>query len=399
MKILFTRFPLESSYGGAEVQTLSLMKGLSKRGHVVTFVGSCPVLLEAVSGKRLAVSSLSIGPPPVTKWGAISFLWRQYAMQKKIILEIKNLAASRSPLAAIFMLSLSEKLLLTPWALQNGINVFWIEHDMVGRWLTKNPWLSGLRQLSQHVTTITVSELSRKIYLDLEWPENRTIAIPDGVKTENVIPPLPNPLPRGEGRYLHIGCIARLTKDKGVDLLIEAVKDVPNVTLKIVGKGREEENIKKLIEKVSTLRDASSCHGEEESADDVSNHHDEAPQDDTFAITLTPWIDDLSAFYQSLDVLVLPSRKNDPFGMVAAEAMMRGIPVVVTDQCGIAGYLEDELDALVVPADSSLALKKAITKMQNPKLREHLARHGKQTAHEQFTVEKMVDRYENLITS
>jgi len=46
MNILFTRFSLESAYGGAEVQTLSLMKGLKEKGHEMIFLGSCPVLLE-----------------------------------------------------------------------------------------------------------------------------------------------------------------------------------------------------------------------------------------------------------------------------------------------------------------------------------------------------------------
>ena len=34
MHILFTRFPLESAHGGAEVQSSSLMKGLKARGNI-----------------------------------------------------------------------------------------------------------------------------------------------------------------------------------------------------------------------------------------------------------------------------------------------------------------------------------------------------------------------------
>ena len=87
MHVLFTRFPLESRFGGAEVQTLNVMKGLLERGHEVRFVGSCPTLLQAIGNKRreVVVKKLDIGPPPVTKWGVISFVWRKGEMKKKLI--------------------------------------------------------------------------------------------------------------------------------------------------------------------------------------------------------------------------------------------------------------------------------------------------------------------------
>ncbi len=85
MRILFTRFPLESIYGGAEMQTLSLMKGLRERGHEVAFLGSCQVLLEKAISYQLSAIRLDIGSPPVTKWGAVSFLWRHNRMRKKLL--------------------------------------------------------------------------------------------------------------------------------------------------------------------------------------------------------------------------------------------------------------------------------------------------------------------------
>ena len=64
MKILFTRFPLESAYGGAEVQTLSLMKGLRDRGHAIAFAGSCKTLLRLCREEGFPVIELRIGPRP-----------------------------------------------------------------------------------------------------------------------------------------------------------------------------------------------------------------------------------------------------------------------------------------------------------------------------------------------
>ncbi|MFH0851145.1 MAG: hypothetical protein V1876_00140, partial [Candidatus Peregrinibacteria bacterium] len=137
MRILFTRFPLESRYGGAEVQTMALMHGLQARRHAVAFLGSCPILLKLCRDEGILAAEFKIGAPPVTRWSALSFLWRKRSMQQRLC----NAVGEFGPLDALIMLSLSEKLLLMPFALERGIRVFWMEHDGVGRWLTKNPWL------------------------------------------------------------------------------------------------------------------------------------------------------------------------------------------------------------------------------------------------------------------
>ena len=368
MRILFTRFPLESAYGGAEGQVLSLMEGLIQHGHEVRFLGSCPILLRECKRRKIPATQLTIGPPPVTKWGAVSFLWRKKRMKKLLEQAIDHLPKAD----VVIMLSLTEKLLLTEplpdrQAGDNRTRTFWLEHDRVGRWLTWNPWLQRLRKLSNNATTIVVSELSKKIYVKLGFPENKVIAIPNGI---NIPHPNPNPHPRPHPYNLHIGCISRLTKDKGVDLLIDAVKDIRGINLTIVGSGRDEEDIKKLI------------------------------LNSQFSINIISRIDDIASFYNSLDLLVLPSREHDPFGLVVAEAMMLEVPVVVTDACGIADYLEDGKDAVVVKADSSDELKEEILKLiDNADLRNSVAKAGFKTAQKQFTVNKMVERYCDLIGS
>jgi glycosyltransferase involved in cell wall biosynthesis len=55
------------------------------------------------------------------------------------------------------------------------------------------------------------------------------------------------------------------------------------------------------------------------------------------------------AAYQDADVFVLPSQ-NENFGNTAAEAVACGTPVLVTDRCGIAPFV-DQRAGLVVPHD------------------------------------------------
>ncbi len=372
MKVLFTRFPLESAHGGAEIQTLSLMKGLKERGHAVAFLGSCPVLLKETAGLHLPHAKLEIGPPPVTKWAAATFFWRKKRMRK----QLESALSTFEGLDAIFMLSLTEKLLMTEWATKRGIKVFWVEHDRIGPWLTRNPWLPMLKRQSEFATTICVSELSKKMYVDLGWNPEKVIVIPNGIDPERFGPlPSPPPLRQGEGTaLLHIGCVARLSHEKGVDVLIDAVGTMTDVSLTIVGTGPEEGFLRNML---ATIRPF---------------HHLTGPH-----IKIIPHVPDLSSFYHSIDALVLPSRDHDPFGMVTAEAMMLGVPVIVTDECGIAEYLTHDRDALIVKAGDAVELRSAIERLRDPELRSKMKAAGSETAHQKFLAKNMVDAYARLL--
>ncbi len=68
------------------------------------------------------------------------------------------------------------------------------------------------------------------------------------------------------------------------------------------------------------------------------------------------------AAYRDADVFVLPSQ-NENFGNTAAEAVACGIPVLVTDRCGIAPMV-DQRAGLVVPHDCA-ALEEALARILN----------------------------------
>lgn len=361
MKILFTRFPLESTLGGAEIQTLALMEGLVERGHAVAFAGSCPVLLNECQKRGMINAELFIGNPPVTKLGALTFAWRKHRMQEQLAAMIKEFGR----LDALVMLSMTEKLLLTDIADALGIRVFWVEHDKVGRWLTKNPWLHLLLKQSEHAKTVTVSDLSKQIYTDLGWYQNRVISIPNGIDEMHIGKPFKRER-KNAGDMLRLGCVARLSPEKGVEVLINAMKGASkNMTLEIVGEGPDAASLKKRA-------------------------------GDT--VTFSPKEPRVRTAYERFDALVLPSREHDPFGLVAAEAMMLGLPVIVTDVCGIAGYLENKDDAIIAKGDSVSALTEAIQSLMDPATFNRLAQNGARTASEKFSAKSMVDAYESLFT-
>ena len=370
MKVLFTRFPLDSRYGGAEVQTIALMQGLLDRGHAVAFLGSCPTLLRLCDERGIPAAELQIGSPPVTKWGAISFLWRKRTMRAKLEAAIREFGG----LDALCMLSLSEKLLLTPFALQKGLRAFWIEHDRLGPWLEKNPWLPQLLNLSRSVTTIAVSGLSRKLYVAMGWDPQTIVAIPNGIDETRLTGGAGHFVPTRSSGLMRVGTIARLTPDKGVDVLIQAIADMPEADCTIVGSGPEEGYLRRLITDL-TARESSN-----------------EPR-----IRLHRTVDDLGALYRSLNVFVLPSRDHDPFGLVAAEAMLCQTATVVTDACGIASHIEADRDAIVVPANDPGALRQALIRLREKEYRTQMAQQGQKAAREKFSLQTMVDAYEKVL--
>jgi glycosyltransferase involved in cell wall biosynthesis len=289
-------------------------------------------------------------------------------MRQKLIATLQSKELQN--IDAVFMLSLTEKLLLTEELHRRGIRVYWIEHDRIGRWLTKNPWLKTIKRLSTLATTICVSQLSRNMYLKLGFLPERVTAIPNGidlqrlagtnVSTKHHDAPMTNP------RTLHIGCIARLSSEKGIDLLIKAVGPRKEISLTIVGAGPEEQHLRTMI--------------------------------NTFTnINIIQHVECLGEFYRTLDIFILPSREHDPFGLVAAEAMLCGVPTVVTDACGIAGYIRDTEEALIVPAGSVAPLGHAIMLLRHATTRHAMAIRGKEAAMKAFSLQAMIDGYESLL--
>lgn len=368
MKILFTRFPYESAHGGAELQTISLMKELQKRGHKIAFMGSCPTILVMCEQFNILALDLDIGKPPVSKWEIVRFFFAQRKMRRKLAEGFQKFY--EHGLEVICMISLSEKILLTPIAKKAGMKVVWIEHDSVGRWLSMNPFLGRLRKLSTGVTTVVVSELSKQKYVDLGWKPETVVAIPNGIDVTRFAHS--SQLTAHSSKIIKIGAVARLDYEKGLDILISSVADMPNVELTIVGVGNQKKALDELVQN-----------------NDLSSR-----------VKIVNRLGKLSDFYAELDVFVLPSRTHDPFGLVAAEAMCAGTPVIVTDACGIAHELENGKDALIVEAGSVSSLQKAIKALaENEKTRIALGKAGKQKALQDFTAESMVDKYEQLYKS
>ena len=91
---------------------------------------------------------------------------------------------------------------------------------------------------------------------------------------------------------------------------------------------------------------------------------------------------DVSRYFRAADVLVMPYRHISQSGVLFL-ALSLGVPVVATRVGGLSEVLRDGHSALLVPPESPEALDEALTRvLDDPELRERLARGGRRVADE-----------------
>src|SRR5205085_12479860 len=101
----------------------------------------------------------------------------------------------------------------------------------------------------------------------------------------------------------------------------------------------------------------------------------------------------------SCDVLVAPNRREEGFGLPAAEAMASGIPVVMTAIPSYLSFDEKHDYALFAPEGNAVELgEKLIEMLGDESLRERLRTRGREVA-EQWRAERVAERLEAFFVS
>lgn len=159
---------------------------------------------------------------------------------------------------------------------------------------------------------------------------------------------------------------------KGVDVLVRAfakvVKQIPEARLLLAGYGPEHEALKRLIAELD-LTGSISMLG-----------------------FLAPSV--LETQFDRAWVQIVPSRWEEPFGRVAAEAQMRGTAVVASASGGLTEIVQDGQTGLLVPPGDVDALSDALLHLlQNRLLAEQLGQAGRYRALAEFSEDIFVDRF------
>lgn len=173
--------------------------------------------------------------------------------------------------------------------------------------------------------------------------------------------------PTGAGTIAFAG---RFVPEKGVRTLVEAfaivAADRPEARLLLVGDGPE----RPAIEARATALGLAG------------------------RVAITGWVDHptVERHLASAAVQAVPSEWAEPFGIVAAEALARGTPVVATNVGGLAEIIDDDVTGLLVEPGDATALARALLRLLGDAgLRGRLARAGRVAAAERFGAERFID--------
>lgn len=140
-----------------------------------------------------------------------------------------------------------------------------------------------------------------------------------------------------------IGFIGRISSEKGIEYLIEAVHILKNVTLYFIGPTQVE--------------------GEQSYRKTILNLLIEKKVKHHFISNLSD--KDLADYISQLEMIVVPSiNQTEAYGMVQPEAMCSGVAVIATDLPGIRVPIKKTQMGLLVPPKNPEALAHAIHEVQ-----------------------------------
>ena len=182
------------------------------------------------------------------------------------------------------------------------------------------------------INNLTILLADRVVYYTKDYAENTKELWHFPEKSSYILPPIPEvkgrrkkeavPAGRQEGRRrssaLTIGFAGRVAEDKGVEYLIKAIQ--------LMKEGGKDVRLM-----MAGTKDAV---GETRYAKKINSLIDESRVDVEFLGMIDP--EKMGNFYRLIDILVLPSvNRTEAFGMVQAEAMKHGVPVVASDLPGV----------------------------------------------------------------
>jgi glycosyltransferase involved in cell wall biosynthesis len=192
---------------------------------------------------------------------------------------------------------------------------------------------------------------------ELGVPASRVIRVRHGVELPR--PPAPS---SPDDTVVTIGAVARLTEQKGLDLLLDATRllvgEGRRLRLIIAGSGREEAGLRRRA--------------------------------DGLPVRFLGLCRDVPAFLRQLDVFCLPSRR-EALSLALLEAVAHGLPCVTTAVGDTTQALHGA--ALIVEPEDLEGLAAALRQLiENSELREDLGARARERAVRDFDVRRMAAR-------
>ena len=170
-------------------------------------------------------------------------------------------------------------------------------------------------------------------------------------------------------------CVGRLVREKGFDVAIRAmiplVARFPAARMIVAGDGIARLELEELARQLGI-------------AD---------------AIEFCGWVapERVGALINGASMVIMPSRWQEPFGLVALEAAQMARPVVATRQGGLPEIVNDGETGLLVDADDSDGLAQAIARLlERPQAARRMGEAARERARDKFSWDGFANAYDEL---
>lgn len=339
-----------TEYGGAENSLANLLAGLGSAVAPVLVAVDARVA-ERIAARRPGLRVVMV--PPV-------------ADKRDVRAIAAHVRAFRALAPAAVQVNLR-----TPWAAQYGllaasllprVRIVAVQHSPIPPSGAAQRVLRGL--LNRRVTAqVAVSDGAARLVEDgygmapgTVWVIRNGAREPAGEAAPRIAP---GPV---------VACLARLSPEKGVDLLVRALGELPGVSALVLGDGPERAALEALA-----------------AAGGVTDR-----------VRFAGWVDDPGAHLLSSDLLVLPSR-YEALPLAVIEGMLAGLPVIAADVGSVAEIVQDGVTGVLVAPDDPAALAAAIgALLADPERRAQMGLAGREAARASYSLHAMAAAYEQL---
>lgn len=227
--------------------------------------------------------------------------------------------------------------------------------------------------------TVTVSKYTKNRILSNSYLKNDMKVIYNGITFENKesLKSKKEKLNYKDNTF-HIGMVGNFLNNKGQLELLNAIKKIKEIKdekiqVFLIGNIYDENyylECKKFIEK-NFLEKV------------VSFHHK---------------IYNAYEYYELFDVTIVPSLKDESFGLICVESMKAGTPVIAFRCGGIPEVIEDKKDGYLVETGDITSMAKIIIKLMNNKdLCKKIGENAKKNYENKFSRKIMGDKYIELL--
>jgi glycosyltransferase involved in cell wall biosynthesis len=196
------------------------------------------------------------------------------------------------------------------------------------------------------------------------WPEDRAHYLPNFVSVSEA-DPIPRAIHATPEEASLILALGRFHENKGYDVLIRAMAELPNTYLWLAGAGPLREELEALAIREGVR-----------------------PR-----MRFLGWCEDPTSLFGAADMLICPSR-HEPLGNVVIEGWAHDVPVIATQSEGPGTLIRHNHSGLLVPMDEPFALAQTIKRLlMEPVLMSKIIQGGRKRYEKNFTESVVVGHY------